>query len=340
MRPTEKQIQTAAYFLWQRRGSRHGRDIEDWFAAEQDLLLSLNYLSISQALLDEPEKRYVGDGDDRWCRYCGRVEGQVTFWDEAHALPEAFGNHSLIAFDECDECNKFFSETIEDSFGKLFLPFRTILAISGKRGVPTHKDKGVRIDFDAKGNGFILKETGDHPIFTDDVERKKLGGQLTLQPYVPVRVLKCLAKMAIAIMPDEELPHFELTRKWLLEKDDKKGLNKIRGIGCYKYLLRVPYPHPWVALMRRRNDDTPLPYMMVLFGVSNLLLQAHVPMSPKDNVCAGRMITIPRVGSLVIPGIGEHRWASLSLPSAEIVRDMTLELVLSYQSRQRVETPA
>ena len=37
VRPTENEIATAAYQLWQERGCHHGSDQEDWFRAEATL---------------------------------------------------------------------------------------------------------------------------------------------------------------------------------------------------------------------------------------------------------------------------------------------------------------
>ena len=33
-----EEVQTEAYFLWQKRGSRHGDEVSDWLAAEENLV--------------------------------------------------------------------------------------------------------------------------------------------------------------------------------------------------------------------------------------------------------------------------------------------------------------
>ncbi len=48
----------------------------------------------------------------RHCRFCGLDEPTVTFKDEAHALPAAFGNTGLFSNYECDACNHLFGESI------------------------------------------------------------------------------------------------------------------------------------------------------------------------------------------------------------------------------------
>jgi hypothetical protein len=333
MLPTHEQIQLAAYCRWERRGGGHGYDLADWLGAEQALILSLNYDWITYYFLDERKKQYIGDPKNRRCRYCGRSAPQVTFNLEAHAIPECIGNKSLIANDECDPCNTFFSETIEDSFGKLFLPMRTVFAISGKKGVPTYRDIATRFEFDPRTRGFNVKDLGDRFVFDDDEAQKRLNATLGVQPYVPVRVLKCFTKMALAIMPEFELVNFDLARQWVRNPDDTQWINYVRGAGCYVYHLRITYPRPWAILLRRRTLDTPLPYMLFALGVGNLLFQTHVRMTPENDLFVGQGISIPRVGSVAIPDGGEVTRIALPLDSPAVVRDTKLDIVIGYQSR-------
>ena len=230
MLPTQDQIQTEAYYRWLRRGQEHGFDLADWYATENDLIIMLNYESYAHYFLDAQSRTYFGCKNDRKCRYCSRTSQVVNFKNEAHAIPQLVGNNALFSSDECDDCNKFFSETIEDSFGKLILPLRTVYGISGKSGVPAFKtrDKTARVDVDKENLHVSITDRGTDPLFVDDPDSKKLSATLETQPYVPILVYKCLVKMALAIMPVEELEHFARTLKWLLEPDPSSNLNDVR----------------------------------------------------------------------------------------------------------------
>lgn len=37
-RPTEEEIRVRAYGMYERRGASHGQDLDDWLAAERELL--------------------------------------------------------------------------------------------------------------------------------------------------------------------------------------------------------------------------------------------------------------------------------------------------------------
>jgi hypothetical protein len=68
MLPSEEQIRTMAYQLWELRQRQHGFDMADWIAAERNLTLCMNYEPIARYHLDEPRKVYIGDATNRRCR--------------------------------------------------------------------------------------------------------------------------------------------------------------------------------------------------------------------------------------------------------------------------------
>lgn len=339
MLPTEEQIRKVAYLRWEVRGGGHGHDCDDWYAAKEDLTIRMNYEKLAVYFLDESRPQYIGSKQHRQCRYCGSDRKTVKFKMIAHAVPEAIGNRSLIAHDECDACNKFFSETIEDSFGKLLLPMRTILAIAGKEGVPTYRsnDKRFRIDFNAAGSGFQIKDTLQNARIIDDVDGKKLRGSLHVQPHIPLRVFKCFSKCALAVMPPDELQLFAKAIAWILDPDDKKLARFLRGAGCFKYYLHDELPSPFIALLRRTTRDTPLPYMMVMLGTESIILHSFVPFSPMDEIFFGQDMVMPKMGSLVLPGGRVTHCEAIPLASADVVRDTVLDVELRYETRVETE---
>jgi hypothetical protein len=67
----------------------------------------------------EANKKIVIDKNlEQICRFCKRKAPEVKFRQKAHALPELIGNRYVFIKTECDDCNKFFSENLEDHFAK------------------------------------------------------------------------------------------------------------------------------------------------------------------------------------------------------------------------------
>jgi len=64
--------------------------------------------------VDGQRKHYIGQRTPRKCRFCGRDETMATFRSDAHIIPAAFGNRSLLSYEECDDCNQQIGSRLED----------------------------------------------------------------------------------------------------------------------------------------------------------------------------------------------------------------------------------
>ena len=78
----------------------------------------------------------------------------ASFRNESHAVPRLLGNKSIIAYDECDAYNKYFSEDLADHLGKMLSGIqevrargaRTIcLAEEGDEAIEPYADVLIRL---------------------------------------------------------------------------------------------------------------------------------------------------------------------------------------------------
>ena len=120
MLPSREQIEQAAYERWERRGRFHGADREDWVAAEMDTLFQLNYQTVAEFGLAEPNQRVLGDVRRPRCRFCEQSPPRAAFSVLRPAIPELVGNSSLFTRDLCDDCAKQFAETIDAEFARFW----------------------------------------------------------------------------------------------------------------------------------------------------------------------------------------------------------------------------
>ena len=116
MRPNSEQIQHAAYDRWQRRGFTHGRDREDWEAAEKELTFLLNYRTIAEYALDSGRRQVLGETSPRRCRFCERASNQVGFGPPRPVVPTALGNRSLFTAEVCDDCREDWQDPLDAEF--------------------------------------------------------------------------------------------------------------------------------------------------------------------------------------------------------------------------------
>jgi hypothetical protein len=243
-------------------------------------------------LLTGSKKLFLGQGQAK-CRYCGCTRLIVSFRNKAHAIPESFGNKTLFTKYECDSCGNFFSETIENDFGNYFKPYRAFARIRGKNGVPKIKNevRGWRIDADA--GGLNMQHRAADTLMERDLERKILRFRIPRDPYTPVGVFKCFVKMALAIIPEGEIPLFLEAIDWIRTRDH--GAMPLSQAVLYEIFTDGMFPFRAISalVLKRKMPTAELPYAMFIIAHANSWLQIAVPCPQRDAHVHGKEITFP-----------------------------------------------
>lgn len=304
---------------------------------ERIIFYETNY-GILPLHISKGKKIYVGDRDNRYCRFCGRREPEAKFKNIAHALPEFLGNKQVILLQECDECNSFFSEHIEVHLDKFTRPFRLIAQIKGKIKVPSYKtnDGKSRIDFE-RNQGLVSSETLDQRISDIDRERKKMTLTLNYEPYIPTAVYKSFVKMALSIMPEDELHLFQHSIKWILNSDHSKKFFSPQILRA----IFIPGPNPnkilTAFLLRRKQNSViqGIPYCMFVVGFGNLVYQLIVP-SLNDKTSSLAIPFFPTLFELddKSPGVN---FMKFDLSSHEIIRDKKETITFSFNDSEEIK---
>jgi hypothetical protein len=297
-----------------------------------------NYSILFSSLDIKEQKKYIGQKENKTCRFCKKSEKEVTFRDIAHAIPEAIGNKKIILLEECDECNKFFSENIEVHFDKLTKPWRNIGQIKGKSKIPSYKtkDKKSRIDIKEK---IEIKERLDSRITTFDDENNTLKITYEIEPYIPSAAYKTLVKMALSVMPEKELIHFQEALAWIREPNHQKSF--MRPLKVMTTFIPGPRPNaePIVLLLKRKTDTNKYPYTMFVLAFGNMIYQIVVPSLYGVDERKTVDTTIPK-----FPSPFEIKWQYgnikhnlLDWTNHEIVRNEVLPINLSYETKKELE---
>ena len=291
-----------------------------------------HYAGADPIFLEPGSKLMLGDpAHPRYCRFCRRQEPEVTFKDEAHALPAAFGNTGLFSRYECDACNHLFGEGIENHLGNWTKPIRTLSRIKGRSGVPTIKkpgpDKGWRVEYD--GSGFQLSEYEDDPFCEIDEIAKQLRFRLYRDTYIPVAALKGLVKIGLTLIPDVEVPNFRETFDWIRDKDHSR--NFVAEFPVFRSFVPGPMRNNLIVLMlmRRRASVNDVPYAFYTMAYGNEVLQVFLPSIEKDRCINGRQLSIP-----AFPNPGSSDPERYGRPS------LTVQHLTSREPVRREEVPA
>jgi hypothetical protein len=280
----------------------------------------------------------LGSADHpKHCRFCDKDEPEVTFKDEAHALPAAFGNTGLFSNYECDACNHLFGEGIENHLGNWSKPMRTLSRIKGRNGVPTIKKpgpgQGWRVEY--SDTGFQLMEYEEEPFFEVDEEAKQIRFELYRDTYIPIAALKGLVKIGLTLIPDVETPHFRETYDWIRDMDHSR--NFVAEFPVFRTFVPGTMRNDLIVLilMRRRDGVDTVPYTFFTFAYGNEVLQVFLPSTSRDQCIDGKLLTLtpyPNPGAPDPVRHGRPRLKVEHLTGRQRVKGEKVPAVLGFDS--------
>lgn len=254
---------------------------------------------------DYNKKTFLGDLENRKCRFCGKSKGETTFRRKAHVAPQLIGNRYLLSAFECDTCNKFFGDLYEDSFANFIGAFRpfAFFTPSKNKKYPKHKEsvavgdeEKTRLSIQATGSRHI-QLVYEHPFdetIIFDKENKKLTINATRKPYVPLYVYKMLIKMAVALINESEMKSFENTIRLLIDNSQNEKLKGFPLCHVYMHSLYSPpmYPTPILHLYRKKDKTVNCPEKIFVLFSGNHVYQIFLPLNKEDDWLQGKKIKL------------------------------------------------
>lgn len=279
----------------------------DFYKQNYDVLRTPDFKDSTRLLKPEHGIKYLGNPNQKNCRFCGKSELETSFKKIAHAFPESIGNKALATYYECDACNDFFGRTIEDDYGKFFGLYHSIMMITGKDGkkkcnfkIPCGKrtDKCreycVRISLNEDLPCInVCREVGKDII---ELKTDSLTISAPVGKCCPIAVFKAVVKMAITVMPVEEVNGFSRAIEWILKPEHKNFYKKKPLLIKYQMIPGfnvTKYPH--FVLYRRKRDVWNVPYMLfnLTYGCFSLLVEVPWNGEDLDAVDSGMFERIP-----------------------------------------------
>jgi hypothetical protein len=241
---------------------------------------------------------------NRVCRFCQNTrsfpnndspqQSVTTFSQEAHAISEALGNKTVILYEECDACNKFFAETCERHIYTYLRCLGTFFKVKNKdNSVSSIKGKNFEIIYLSKDKKKKLLEAAkafetSRPAETESQAENQVSpetlqqistldfaitytlaeGERTppdsLPTNLPLRfneklclqeVYKALVKFALSVMETENLQGFEKAIEWVSGRRAVTCLPKIAILRSYASFTR----RAELTIYRRTSSDGKLP---------------------------------------------------------------------------------
>lgn len=222
----------------------------------------------------------------RRCRFCGGTKASgSTFKSRAHAISFALGNTHLKLADECDNCNGYFGKELEPHLLALTEIERVFLGIRGRGnngGLPKVRIRGGTLRHD--GQRMIVEVMKDALTRSDDGFAVELDSEIQI---VPERCYRTLAKFALSVVPEPELPHLEATVNWVRHGVRPEGL-KLPLV--YQNLVALPpNPSAQIVLYVRQSAESDLPHVVGEFRLGCYMSVFMLPFSKRDTVAPAFM---------------------------------------------------
>lgn len=243
-------------------------------------ILNRNYNILFEGSYDVGHKHKVGPEKPITCRFCNKSAPEISFKNEAHAIPELLGNRQLVITDECDSCNEYFAQHLENNLGKYTNIFRVFGQVRGKKGKPKYRllNKKSLIG-SSPDNELIIQQAYNESFFEWIEHENRIKFNLKTESYIPAAVYKALVKIALSVIPKADLINFQHARRWLLSSDHTKPLILPLILTGWFVSGAKPFAKTSVLILKKSescsNDDLPFCLMAISFG--NLQYQIIIP---------------------------------------------------------------
>ena len=216
------------------------------------------------------------DRKSRVCRYCGKRIPETTFKNVSHTISKSLGNKSFITSDECDNCNAHFGAGIEQEFLRYISVYRSLAARYEGHPYFTTLTDSFRLDVNKITNrvcfDIIDKSRSKIEISGNRADIYTDGGFVNYHD-----VYRALVKYVIGMLPEEQLPLFKETIRWV------NGENLFMHLPIIKEsIYSEPEQHPFLNMFFRKEDSQLYPYLIADFHVNHLEFLYAIPGCQKD----------------------------------------------------------
>ena len=250
--------------------------------------LHQNY-SITNSLNEGNGKTFLGDVNNKVCRFCGKDSETTTFKKKAHIIPEFMGNKLFFSNYECDKCNDYIGN-LEDSLSNFAGILNSLATIKGKRKYPKFKDKKQGIEILSKDSNTVVSKFENIEHFEDsksmifDKEAKRVHFDINQPGYIPQDAFKSLVKIALLMMSEEDFKDYKETIEWINSKDKINYENNplfcvFRKVGGKKRFIQ-----PWCILLKKKTkpnlESFPHHTLLLFYGI--ICYQIFIPFNKFD----------------------------------------------------------
>jgi hypothetical protein len=260
------------------------------FDTFKGLYIMKDYLTIPK----KSNKKEVRRIKNKVCRFCNRTENGTTFKSLSHKIPKLMGNRFWYSEDECDNCNFLFHQ-YETHLSDFFGLDRSLQKVKGGSKYPKFKSPRetleVRVgEFYNLSGVYIQQNSNENDHFQYNKETGELKITTKTTPFIPVYVYKALLKIALSILPKEEVTNYHDLLPFILDP----ASNYISSCPIAGYMLHDDARFDFQSLIFEKKDSKlKLPnHFFCFYWLSNIII-IYLPNHKNDIWMKDQYIEVP-----------------------------------------------
>jgi|SRR6185503_2296153 len=224
------------------------------------------------------------------CRFCKRTREQTTFTQDTHLISNLLGQNTYYSHDECDECNAFF-KAFENDLANYLGTSRVFNHIMPHMKAPGFSSGNRAVNVKNYGNDFIYVENAkpEKEDFKVDMENGNMEIAIKTAKFVPENVYRALLKMALGILPENNVAEYDMGFKLLMNMNDYPSYKSLKKVVIAPSDIVLGRPFACLFQKRPGVNEPLFPQHLFCLYVGNLMMQILIPgrigaVDPPSNV--------------------------------------------------------
>ncbi len=251
---------------------------------ESDLVTFMNKYTIEKVVFAS-SKNTVQLPIDNICRFCGKMNPEVNFKNDAHLIPKFLGNQDLLSDFECDNCNSLFS-SFESHFANFIGITRNLWALTNHNFIPLAMERKEIVakneDFYGANSISISSKQTSKPI-SIDMQTGENEIIYSKRAYIPLSVYKAILKIALSVTKMDDDVNYKAAFRFLLTNDLDYFAPGIAKVLCYEMPYGITSRETSCTLFRKKSDEDILPTHIFMLCVENIIYEIPIPFNFIDN---------------------------------------------------------
>lgn len=211
------------------------------------------------------------------CRYCKKNRAETTFSQDTHLISKLLGKNTYYTHDECDTCNQQF-RLAENDLAAYLGTSRVFNHMIAGTSAPGFESANGNIKIKKKNDLIWLEKKGDgNDDLKIDLKDGKAAIKMETQLFRPENVYKALLKMAMGMLPEADLPDYDVGFEFLLHMENYPELAYFKRALLTETDIVIARPFAQLFKKLETVTDERFPQHLFCLSVANLVFQLALP---------------------------------------------------------------